>query len=164
VYILEIFERIKILRNKEYLNLTQEEFSMRIKISRSNLASLETGRINVTDRLISDICREFRVNEVWLRTGRGDIFLITPDDDIERLAVKYNLSDLAKRVVGEFVKLDKDQSNAVLEWLKNVFTGSEISDKSTVTYDKKVHLAAAHNDNLEDPEEQEKVRRDFDKI
>ena len=51
--------------------MTQEEFAASIKISRSNLGSIEIGRITLTDRVISDICEKYNVNEQWLSTGEG---------------------------------------------------------------------------------------------
>ena len=45
-----IHERIKHLRKYE-LKLTQEEFAQKIKISRSNLANIESGKISITDRV-----------------------------------------------------------------------------------------------------------------
>lgn len=70
---MEIYERIKYLR-KDVLNMNQEDFSDRLKISRGNLSNIEINRVNTTDRVISDICREFDVNETWLRTGEGEMF------------------------------------------------------------------------------------------
>lgn len=67
---MEIGERIKYLR-KNKLHLTQDEFAPRIRVSRSNVGNIETGRIGTTDRVIEDICSEFNVNENWLRTGEG---------------------------------------------------------------------------------------------
>lgn len=55
--------------------MTQDEFSSQIRISRSNLGSIEIGRVNVTERVLDDICREFSVNEEWLRNGTGEIFI-----------------------------------------------------------------------------------------
>lgn len=158
-------ERLKQLRKS--LSLTQEEFAKRLGIKRNTLANYEIGRNEPIDAVMSLICREFKVNEQWLRMGKGEIFITTPDDEIEVLAAKYNLSDLAKRVVSEFVKLDKNQSDAVLGWLKNVFANTEVVNEDSSAYNgekEEIFLAAAHNDNLKDPEEQEKVRRDFDKI
>lgn len=75
---MNINQRIRFLR-KEHLHMTQEEFSSSIKISRSNLGSIEIGRISVTDRVVQDICEKFNVNEKWLRDGIGDIPVkITP--------------------------------------------------------------------------------------
>lgn len=62
-------ERIKGLRKS--LSMTQEEFSKRIGLSRNFIAQVEIGTKTPSDRTISDICREFNVNEEWLRTGNG---------------------------------------------------------------------------------------------
>jgi transcriptional regulator with XRE-family HTH domain len=70
---MEIYERLKYLR-KEILNLTQEEFSQKLLITRGNLASIEVGRISLTDRNIQVICATYNVNEKWLRTGDGEPF------------------------------------------------------------------------------------------
>lgn len=79
-------DRIKYLR-KELLHLTQEEFANSLKISRSNLGSIEIGRVNLTDRIISDICEKFNVNENWLRTGEGETFLkLDREAEIAQLA------------------------------------------------------------------------------
>ena len=65
-------ERIKKLRKS--LGLTQQEFSDRIKVKRNTVATYEMGRSMPSDAAISLICREFNVNETWLRTGEGDMF------------------------------------------------------------------------------------------
>jgi transcriptional regulator with XRE-family HTH domain len=72
-------ERIRELRKT--LKYTQEEFAKAIRVSRSNLGNLENGLINVTDRVVSDICTAFNVREDWLRTGAGEIF--NEDKDME---------------------------------------------------------------------------------
>ena len=51
--------------------LTQAEFASRISISQQYLSQICNGRKIPSDRTISDICREFGCNEVWLRTGEG---------------------------------------------------------------------------------------------
>jgi transcriptional regulator with XRE-family HTH domain len=66
---LKMNERIKSLRKS--LSMTQEEFSKRIGLSRNFIAQVEIGTKTPSDRTISDICREFNVNEEWLRTGNG---------------------------------------------------------------------------------------------
>ena len=65
-------ERIKILRKK--LDITQEEFSYKIGLSRNFIAQIESGTKTPSDRTISDICRIFSVNESWIRDGEGEIF------------------------------------------------------------------------------------------
>ena len=66
-------ERLKRLRKT--LDLTQQEFADRIGIKRNSFANYETGRNTPIDAIIISICKEFNVNEEWLRNGTGDMFL-----------------------------------------------------------------------------------------
>lgn len=63
-------DRIIGIRKKN--RLSQEQFAKKLGLSRSFINQFETGKRNISDRTIVDICREFKVNEVWLRTGVGD--------------------------------------------------------------------------------------------
>ena len=65
-------ERIRLLRKA--LNLTQQEFADRIGVKRNTIAQYEIGRNEPIDSILSLICREFDVNEEWLRTGSGEMF------------------------------------------------------------------------------------------
>lgn len=65
-------ERIKELRKS--LKLNQTEFGNRIGIKQTTVAGYETGAKNPMDSVVKSICREFNINEVWLRTGEGEMF------------------------------------------------------------------------------------------
>ena len=56
------------------LGLKKTEFASRLNISQSHVSNLASGEKIPSDRTISDICREFDVNEGWLRTGEGEMF------------------------------------------------------------------------------------------
>lgn len=66
-------ERIKEVRKT--LNLTLEKFGERIGIKKSSLSTIESGKSNASEQTIKSICREFKVNEEWLRNGKGEMFL-----------------------------------------------------------------------------------------
>lgn len=70
---MEIHERIKYLRKKE-LKLSQGEFAHRINISRSNLGNIETNKIKLTNRVLSDICRTFCINPEWITDGKEPMY------------------------------------------------------------------------------------------
>lgn len=74
-------ERLRILRKE--LDMTQQEFADKLGIARGNIGSYEVGKSNLSDAVISLICREFNVNKSWLRTGTGEMF--TPQTDDEQL-------------------------------------------------------------------------------
>ena len=88
---MELNERIKKLRRS--LDLTQQEFAEKIGIKRNSLANYETGRNTPIDAILISICREFNVNEEWLRTGTGEMFL--PSDR------KSDIAKLTKQLLDE---------------------------------------------------------------
>lgn len=118
--ILEVYERIKILR-KEILNLRQEEFAAKLNISRGNISNIEIDRVKVTDRVISDICSEFNVSENWLRNGEGEVFEELTE---QQKIMKYTamllkdtdsiIADAIKNFIVTYEQLD-DSSKKVLE-------------------------------------------------
>ena len=84
-------ERIKELRKK--LKLTQQEFADALSIKRNTVATYEMGRNEPIDAVIALICKTFGVNEEWLRTGVGDMFLELPEEDEETAYVSELLED-----------------------------------------------------------------------
>lgn len=63
--------RIKQIRKES--GLTQADFGKVIGVSQNFVWMIETGQREPSDRTIRDICREFNINETWLRTGEGDM-------------------------------------------------------------------------------------------
>lgn len=65
-------ERIKEVRTSK--GLTLEKFGACLGMKKAGLSKIENGQVNVTDAVIKSICREFSVDELWLRTGVGEPF------------------------------------------------------------------------------------------
>ena len=84
-------ERIKELRKT--LRLTQQEFADSLNIKRGAVANYEIGRNEPIDAVVSLICKTFNVNEEWLRSGAGDMFLELPEEDEEAAYVSELLED-----------------------------------------------------------------------
>lgn len=72
-------ERIKELRKA--LRLTQQEFADKLNLKRGAIANYEIGRNDPIDAVVSLICKEYNVNENWLRTGKGSMFVALPEED-----------------------------------------------------------------------------------
>ena len=102
--------RIKKLRKS--LDLTQQKFADALGIKQTTVASYEIGRIVPSDSTIKLICREFDVNEEWIRTGNGEMF--TPG--IKDKQISAMLADVMKsgedsfrhRLVSALARLDDD--------------------------------------------------------
>jgi transcriptional regulator with XRE-family HTH domain len=69
-------DRIRAIR--KILSLNQGEFAERIGIKSTALSMIESGKNALTEQNIKLICMVFNVNDVWLRTGKGEMFLASP--------------------------------------------------------------------------------------
>ena len=113
-------DRIRKIRRES--DLTQQEFADRLKIGRNNIAGYETGKRSPSDAVISLICREFNVNETWLRTGEGEMFAPAPNTEMELLAKKYHLNDDMCLLVERIVSLKPELQTAVLDFIMDTAT------------------------------------------
>lgn len=119
----DIGERIRQLR-KDTLNLTLVEASARLGISNQSISAIETGKNNPSGQTIRSICREFGVNEIWLRTGAGEMF--RPEEESEELArnlkrlMNGRPDSLARRAVRVLLRYEPDGP----EWqvLEKIYT------------------------------------------
>ena len=74
--------RLKELR--KCLGFTQTQFGEKIGVKGNTITNYETGTRTPSDAHILSICREFGVNELWLRYGDGDMFVQKhPNEEIE---------------------------------------------------------------------------------
>ncbi len=71
--------RLKHLR-KDIFKLSQVEFAKNIHISQPQYSLLEKSLRVLTERTFNDICREYNVNPVWLRSGEGEVFRVCTFD------------------------------------------------------------------------------------
>ena len=62
-------ERVKAVRDEKHM--TMEQFGERLGVTKVAISNIEKGKRNLTEQMIKSICREFGVNEDWLRTGAG---------------------------------------------------------------------------------------------
>lgn len=110
-------KQLKMLRKT--LDLTQQEFADRIGIKRNSVASYETkDDREPVGAVVSLICREFSVNEEWLRTGEGDMFITPPKNDlIAKAAVLLGQKDpVFEAFVDTYSKLDPANRKVLIEW------------------------------------------------
>lgn len=115
-------ERIKGIRNA--LKLTQQEFADKIKIKRNTVATYEMGRSVPSDSAIALICKEFNVNETWLRTGEGDMFIqLTRDEQIEQFVgelLKDEDDSFKRRIISGLAALDAAGWQVLEEFLDSI--------------------------------------------
>lgn len=96
----------------KHFKLTKTEFARRLGISQPFVSRICSGEATPSDRTISDICREFGCDEVWLRTGEGEPFRqMTRQEQIMRFAVQTvkGSNEFRKALVAMLATLDDDE-------------------------------------------------------
>ena len=102
-------ERLKKLRKT--LDLTQQEFADKLKVPRNTIGGYEVGKSNTSDSAVNNICNIFNVNEEWLRTGNGEMFIeLTRDEQIENFVgnvLKSEEDSFKKKFISMLSALDE---------------------------------------------------------
>lgn len=124
-------KQMKQLRLK--LSLTQKEFAEKIGTSQNVLANWESGRRNPSASALNNICKTFSVNEEWLRTGNGEMFIETPTSLLEALAEKYGFSDREYAFIAEFAKLGEKERSVILDFVMDVAAKCSQQDSKPTT-------------------------------
>lgn len=119
-----IGERIKVLRKEK--NLSMEDFGSVIGMGKSAVSRIENGVNGTTDQTIRSICREFGVNERWLRTGEGEMFEQTRETVLDRLAAEYSLDKEQVSVIENFLDLSPQERTLFLTQMRKVFGGPAV--------------------------------------
>ncbi|EGT5483053.1 helix-turn-helix transcriptional regulator [Clostridioides difficile] len=117
-------EKIKrLIELRKTLGHTQEEVAKSIKISRSNYGNIETGKVNPTERVISDICDIYNVNKEWLETGKGEMFIeFSENEKVLKIATDIINEDdkFMKNILFTFSKLSDEQKEFLINLMKNM--------------------------------------------
>lgn len=110
-------DRIKKIRKE--LDLTQQKFADRLGVKRNTVGQWECGINNITDQIITSICREFNVNEHWLRDGTGEMFIEwTRDEQIASFIGGIQMNDdnsFKKRLISVLANLKEEQWELLAE-------------------------------------------------
>lgn len=74
-------QRVRELRKK--LGLTLEKFGKSLGVGKTAISKIENQENSLTDQMILSICREYSVNENWLRNGEGEMFTkLSPEEEV----------------------------------------------------------------------------------
>lgn len=127
-----INERIRYLR-KEKLKITLDAFGKKVGVTKAAVSDIERGRNNVTDQMFNSICREFGVNETWLRTGEGPQFVeLTRTEEIQKMVddIMYDRPEsFRRRFVASLAALDESGWIALEKFIDSITDQKEIDTR-----------------------------------
>lgn len=74
-------DRIKAVR--KHFKLTQTEFGERLGVKGNTITGYENGTRTPSNAVVVAICDKFGVNQYWLETGEGEMFVeVTREEEI----------------------------------------------------------------------------------
>ena len=115
----------RIIKIVEKTGGNKSDFARKINVTPAYISKFgKDPDATPSDRTIADICREFNVSEVWLRTGEGEMFLkVDEDQEHQNIFAQITISndDLIKRIIKSYWALD-DTEKAVIQKLVDGFT------------------------------------------
>ena len=156
---IEIKDRIKQIRKEK--GLTQAEFANALGVKQNTIATYEIGRIAPSDAIILSICREFSVNELWLRSGEGEPFRAVQKNQLIQSFIDSILKDEPEgpkaRLVSALAGLDEHGWDVLVELAQKMV--SENAGSRTEERAKTVPSAAEPFPSGLSPDEQELVRQ-----
>lgn len=114
-------ERLKELR--KVLGVKQGEFAKRISTTQGHISDIENGRKSLSERTAKLICLEFNVNEDWLRTGEGEMFVeVLPEDELGAYLGKIGTGNYPEieRIIKAYFRLPEESQRAVDQFLNSL--------------------------------------------
>ena len=136
-------KRVKILRKS--LGLSGEKFGEKLGVQKTAISKIERGENNLTEQMIKSICREFNVNEEWLRNGTGRMYVELDAED--------QLMEWARKVL-------KKQSNSFQKrFVKMLMT---LSEEEWEFLEKKAKELANYEENIDSITESKKTVEEFE--
>lgn len=112
--------RVKELRKA--LKLSQPKFGERLGVSKDVIANIELERVELKEMTAKHICRTYNVNPLWLMEGKGEMFFEVAEGFLDDLAIEYELTDIEKNIVSNFVKLPPNERAQVIETIRKIIT------------------------------------------
>lgn len=138
-------KRLRQLRKT--LDMTQKEFGERIGVKGNTIAQYEIGRNEPIDAVLSLICREFNVNEEWLRNGTGEMFIERSRDEQITNFINDILSNekatFKKRLISVLSALGESEWEVLEQIAINIVEQKEDTSTKSQSYISPV-LNAAH--------------------
>lgn len=113
-------DRIKAIR--KHFKLTMEKFGNKLGVTKVAISNIEKGNRNLTEQMSKAICREFNVNEDWLKTGNGEMFAPTDKFNLNDYMKSRGATDLEMELMRAYFDLDEDVRKEIMEHFVTKFS------------------------------------------
>lgn len=133
---MNINDRVRAIRST--LKMNQTNFGLRIDASQNYLSSIEKGHREVTEKIIKLISFEYNVNEEWLRTGEGEMFVQSETFSFDEQIKKSNLTPLEVSIMKGYMELSLETREEIVSMLEGLLQERQESAADLAEEPKKV--------------------------
>lgn len=130
---LKMCERFKQIR--QAVGVKQAKFAKDLAISVGHASDIANKRKNVSDRIVEILALKYNVNENWLRTGDGEMFVQhSRDEEIARFfgeVLKDEKSDFRRRLIHALSKLSVDEWDMIERRARELLFEDDEAQKKT---------------------------------
>ena len=137
-------ERIKEIRKA--LNLTMEKFGEKLGVGKTAISKIEKNERSLTDQMAKSICREYNVNNLYLQTGKGEMFNALPESILDELCEEYGMDDLDRSIVSSYLQLSDAERAAIKQYVQNLIDSNKKEAEKASSGSEPDELEAAHDD------------------
>ena len=131
-------ERVRQIRKT--VGLTMERFGAKIGMGRSSISDIESGRRTLTNQTRLSICREFGIQEDWLRNGKGEMFTPEPRNELQAIFDEYKTPPRTRVLIERILNLPPSLQGPIVDYVLDIasrlsgqsFDFSESEDVSTM--------------------------------
>ena len=92
--------RVRQIRKQK--SMTLEQFGEKVGVTKQTISRIENGINSLTEQMILSICREFGVNENWLRNDEGKMFVEVPAA-MQAIIEYWKLDDVSKEALKNYI-------------------------------------------------------------
>lgn len=151
-------KRLKEIR--KYLGYTQKKFAELLGVTQSAVSWTEIGGHTVSGQFIRALVTQFNVNEDWLKTGDGPMFLETETFSLDRYAKEKGASDEDLEIVKAYFSLEPGMRKALFEHFRAYFlrqSAKEEIESSQTELSATIAVRPARDDRRLTVEEKRKI-------
>lgn len=113
----------RFLQVLENAGCSKSAAAVKLKVSPAYITQLSSGLRSPSDRTISDICRVFGCDEVWLRTGAGEPFTpLSRSDELAAIFEKVEIgTDEKSRLIRAMARMPDEAFPALLQFVQQLY-------------------------------------------
>ena len=102
---------------RQETGLSQQNFANRLGMSRDVIKNIELNLVEPKEYVIKAICREFKINYLWLTKGEGEQRTLTPNDIFEDVRKEFDLTDDDVKLLKLYCELSKQERKDLINYI-----------------------------------------------